>query len=178
MLKTAISLAVAAVPEGLPAVATTTLALGIKSMRQHKVLIRNLDAVCTLGSVQTICFDKTGTITYNKMTVLRVYSGMERIEMHDGLLFVGETRFNPLASDEVLKLIHVCVLCNETQIEYTKKEYVLNGSATENALIHLAITAGVDVHELRKQHPLAEINYRSDNRQYMSTVHDSNNPGD
>lgn len=177
MLKTAISLAVAAVPEGLPAVATTTLALGIKSMRQHQVLIRNLDAVCTLGSVQTICFDKTGTITYNKMTVLRVYSGMERMEVREGLFLIGQTSVNPFESDELLKLMHICVLCNETQVDTNQGKYVLSGSATENALIHMAITAGVDVQALRDQHPLLGTNYRSENRQFMSTVHDSENPG-
>ncbi len=168
MLKTAISLAVAAVPEGLPAVATTTLALGIQNMRRHKVLIRNLDAVCTLGSVQTICFDKTGTITHNKMTVLRIYSGMEHIEIREGLFYGTAGSLDPCNSDEVLKLIHVCVLCNETQIETRKRQVVLNGSATENALIHMAISAGVDVLALREQHPLMQTRYRSDNHQFMS----------
>ncbi len=173
MLKTAISLAVAAVPEGLPAVATTTLALGIKNMRRHKVLIRNLDAVCTLGSVQTICFDKTGTITHNKMSVLRIYSGTQHIEIKDGLFFDGGGSLDPFQYEEVVKLIHVCVLCNETQIETRKRQHVLNGSATENALIHMAISAGVDVRALREQHPLMDTHYRSDNRQFMSTVHGS-----
>jgi P-type Ca2+ transporter type 2C len=173
MMKTAISLAVAAVPEGLPAVATTTLALGIKNMRRHKVLIRNLDAICTLGSVQTICFDKTGTITHNKMSVLTIYSGTQHIEIREGLFYGTTGPVSPSNSEEVLKLIHVCVLCNETQIEVRNRQYVLNGSATENALIHMAVSAGVDVQALRAQHPLLSTEYRSDNRQFMSTVHGS-----
>ena len=177
VLKSAISLAVAAVPEGLPAVATTTLALGIKNMRQRKVLIRNLDAVCTLGSVQTICFDKTGTITYNKMSVLRVYVGMDRIEVRDGSFLCGQVPLDPINCDELLRFIHVCVLCNETQIDYNHSAYVLHGSPTENALIQMAINAGVDVRSVRERYPLVNINYRSDDRQFMSTVHASGNPG-
>jgi len=177
MLKTAISLAVAAVPEGLPAVATTTLALGIKKMRQRKVLVRNLDAICTLGSVQTICFDKTGTVTFNKMSVIRIYAGMRRIDTGNGNFFSGDAIFDPFESDEVLRLLQVCVLCNETQIDAKKRGYVLNGSATENALVEAALIAGVDVQALREQHPLVKTDYRSDNRQFMRTVHLTHNSG-
>ncbi len=177
VLKTSISLAVAAVPEGLPAVAATTLALGIKSMRRHKVLIRNLDAICTLGSVQTICFDKTGTITYNKMSVLRIYSGMRAIQVKNGSFFTDKAPFDCFEYDEVLRLIQVGVLCNETQTEMRERQYVLSGSATENALIEMAIKAGIDIEALRKQYPLLRTEYRSDNRQFMATTHSSANPG-
>ena len=177
VLKTSISLAVAAVPEGLPAVAATTLALGIKSMKRRKVLIRNLDAVCTLGSVQTICFDKTGTITYNKMSVLRIYSGMRHIQVKNGGFYLEERPFDYLQHDEVLRLIQVGVLCNESQMDTRRREYVLSGSPTENALIEMAIKAGVDILALREQYPLLRTEYRSDNRQFMTTVHSSANPG-
>ena len=80
MARTAISLAAAAVPEGLPTVATTTLAVGVKNMEKHKVLIRRLEAVETLGCLQTICMDKTGTITKNEMTVVRLFAGMKEIQ--------------------------------------------------------------------------------------------------
>ena len=97
MLKTAISLAVAAVPEGLPTVATTTLALGIKDMRRHKVLFRNLDAVCTMGSVQTICLDKTGTLTMNRMEVTRVVSGMKVLDFKEAGFKSEEEDVNPFS---------------------------------------------------------------------------------
>ncbi len=171
MLKTSISLAVAAVPEGLPAVATTTLALGVRDMRRHKVLIRNLDAVCTLGSIQTICFDKTGTITHNKMSVLRIYVGKKRIDAGNGDLPQVADLLDPFASDELLRLIHVCVLCNETQMNHDNGSNVLNGSSTENALIEMALISGVDVDAVRGRYPLLKMNYRSDDRQYMSTIH-------
>ena len=177
VFKTSISLAVAAVPEGLPAVAATTLALGIKNMRRRKVLIRDLDAVCTLGSVQTICFDKTGTITYNKMSVLKIYSGMREIEVKNGGFFTGGAPFDCFEHEEFLRLIQIGVLCNETQMEMRAREYILSGSATENALIEVAIKAGVDVSELREQYPLLRTEYRSDNRQFMTTIHSSANPG-
>ncbi|MBI5570855.1 MAG: cation-transporting P-type ATPase [Desulfomonile tiedjei] len=171
MLKTAISLAVAAVPEGLPAVATTTLALGINNMRRHKVLMRNLDAVCTLGSIQTICFDKTGTVTRNKMSVLRIHTGMKRIKVEGNGWANGQSALYGARPDEFGKLLETCVLCNETQIETQHEQYVLNGSSTENALVHLAISCGVEVETLREQYPLLETEYRSDDRQFMSTAH-------
>ncbi len=177
MLKTAVSLAVAAVPEGLPAVATTTLALGIRNMRKHKVLIRELEAVTTLGSVETICFDKTGTITLNRMTVLKVHSGMRLLDVHDGSFTIGETFFNPYASDEILRLIHVCTLCNESEVSFDESNCVVNGSATENALIHMAVSTGVDVQDLRGKYPLLKMNYRTETCHFMTTLHSQNNDG-
>lgn len=171
MLKTAISLAVAAVPEGLPTVATTTLALGINNMRKHNVLIRELEAVCTLGSVQTICFDKTGTITHNRMSVLQLYSGARRIEINGRGCPVSKPEHLPDPGEEVSMLLLVSVLCNETEINGTNGEYVLNGSATENALIHLALSSGMDVSALRSEYPLLRTTYRSETRQFMNTLH-------
>ncbi len=171
MLKTAISLAVAAVPEGLPAVATTAFVLGIQNMRRHNVLVRNLDAICTLGSVQTICLDKTGTITENRMSVLRVVSGTDHVHARNGS-FVKLTSSQGLDEPgEFLQLLHMSVLCNETQIEANGSKYVLNGSSTENALISMAISCGVDVVTLRAEYPVLNTTYRSDDRQFMSTSH-------
>jgi Ca2+-transporting ATPase len=171
MLKTSISLAVAAVPEGLPTIATTTLTLGIKNMRRHNVLIRHLDAVETLGCIQTLCLDKTGTITMNKMTVVVTYAGMKRMQVSEGRFSCGRENINPFACDELLRLIHISILCNETEVSNQKGEYVLRGSPTENALIHVAISSGIDVVAVRDGYPVLKINYRSENRNYVSTFH-------
>lgn len=174
-LKTSTALAVAAVPEGLPTIATTTLALGIGRMRRHNVLIRHLDAVETLGSIQTICLDKTGTLTLNKISVVVIYAGMRRIKIvEDKFVAVEEEYIDPIACDELLRLIHVSVLCNETEVGIEDGRCVLNGSATENALVHIGVMAGVDIMWLRKRYPTLNINYRSENRNYMSTVHTIN----
>lgn len=171
MLKTSISLAVAAVPEGLPTVATTTLALGIVNMRKHNVLIRRLAAVETLGCVQTVCLDKTGTLTLNRMSVVSVYTGMQRIAIADTRFLVEEAPIDPLAREELVRLAQICVLCSETEIEHQDGHYVLKGSATENALIHMAIAAGIDILALRKEQAICTTRLRSENCNFMSTLH-------
>ncbi|MBD2361278.1 HAD-IC family P-type ATPase [Anabaena minutissima FACHB-250] len=176
MLKSSISLAVAAVPEGLPTIATTTLALGIRDMRKHKVLVRSLSAVEALGSVQTICMDKTGTITENKMSVVEIHANTREIQVSNGDFLAGEQNLNPYTDDELLKLIHVSVLCNESEVSrQADGEYAVTGSATENALIYMAIAAGVDAIALREKYPLLQTNLRSENRNIMSTIHQTHN---
>jgi Ca2+-transporting ATPase len=173
MLKTAISLAVAAVPEGLPTVATTTLALGLREMRRRKVLIRHLEAVETLGAVQVICLDKTGTLTLNRMTVIAAHAGTRRYVVGNGRFITPDGRdTNPFEADELLRLLHVAVLCNETEINGAAGSITLHGSATENALVQLALDAGVDVQAVRARYPRRAIHYRSENRLYMSSQHD------
>jgi Ca2+-transporting ATPase len=171
MLKSSISLAVAAVPEGLPTVATTTLALGIANMRKHNVLIRRLDAVETLGSVQTICMDKTGTITANRMTVVELCTDNKCIQASADQLLFGNEAVNPYENEQLLKLIHVLTLCSESEVEKEGDEYTVRGSATENALIDVAIKGGVNVPSLRANYPRLKINHRSQERNYMATLH-------
>jgi Ca2+-transporting ATPase len=166
ILKTSISLAVAAVPEGLPTVATTTLALGVRNLKEHKVLFRDLEAVSTMGSVQTICLDKTGTITANKMTAVRVAVGSDIIEIPD-----GETDPEHARRNDLVEMLRVCVLCNETQILRENGRLLFAGSPTENALVELAVRMGLDVAELRAAYPIIETEYRSENRLYMLTHH-------
>jgi Ca2+-transporting ATPase len=155
MIKSSISLAIAAVPEGLPAVATTTLALGIGAMRRHKVLIRQLRAVETLGALQVICLDKTGTITFNRMKAVKIGNGLN-----------GHA--DPA---ELPMLLKVGVLCSEAAIEDSGGSYVLKGSPTETALVQLAAEHGLDVKGLRRSHPLVTVEHRAERRQFMATTH-------
>ncbi|MCX7965353.1 MAG: cation-transporting P-type ATPase [Syntrophorhabdaceae bacterium] len=173
MLKSSISLAVAAVPEGLPAVATTTLALGIRRMNKYNVLIRRLEAVETLGSIQTICLDKTGTITMNKMTVTRLHINNETLIVNDGRFLSKKGYINPYMDEGLLRLIHTSVLCNESEIFQQNGSFTVNGSPTENALIHMAIGAGVDVIHLRKNFPLIKFIHRTEQRNIMFSWHDT-----
>ncbi len=171
MLKSSVSLAVAAVPEGLPAVATTTLAMGIKDMRQRNVAVRHLDAVETLGCVQVICLDKTGTLTMNRMAVVSVHAGQERFSVSERLFTNGGNAVDPHGRDELVRLMQVVSLCSETSIVGTPEDFGLEGSATENALVELALNAGIDVIALREQFPTVQTRYRAEGRPYMSTLH-------
>jgi P-type Ca2+ transporter type 2C len=159
MLKASTSLAVAAVPEGLPAVATSTLALGINEMRRHHVAIRRLSAVETLGSVQSFCFDKTGTLTQNNMKVVDVVLGRERIELDEtGVTLIPDVR----------RLLEMIVLCNEA---LTREDGRFAGSATEIALLELARNSGLEPRALRERYPLLEQQPRAEGRPLMSSLH-------
>ncbi|MEL6247005.1 MAG: HAD-IC family P-type ATPase [Cyanobacteria bacterium J06648_16] len=173
MLKTSISLAVAAVPEGLPTIATTTLALGMEDMRKRHILIRKLQAVEALGSLQTVCLDKTGTLTENQMAVREVRIGKMTLRLQDSE-FVTPTgdHVEPHRCEELRRLIEVVSLCSESELDVDSEGgYRLKGTPTENALIQLALSAGVDVVSLRRQHPCLNLSLRSKDRNLMSTVH-------
>ena len=171
MLKSSVSLAVAAVPEGLPAVATTTLAMGIANMRKHNVSVRHLDAVESLGSVQVFCMDKTGTLTMNRMAVVAMYAGEAAYSVSGETILRDEEVVDPLKSAELVRLMQVVSLCSESEIVDSPGEVLLDGSPTENALVRLAIDAGIDVASLRAERPTLRIRYRAEGRPYMSTLH-------
>jgi Ca2+-transporting ATPase len=173
MLKISISLAVAAVPEGLPTIATTTLALGMQDMRQRHILIRGLAAVDALGSIQTICLDKTGTLTQNQMVVKQVRIGQDCFQVQQGQ-FTREDGEVIVADsiEELQRLIQVGVLCSETEYQTEEDgDYTLEGSSTENALVHLGINMGIDVPNFRDRFPCVATHLRSKDRNVMSTVH-------
>ena len=173
MLKMAISLAASAVPEGLPAAATINFAMGITDLRRHGVLVRRLQAVETLGAVQTVCLDKTGTITENRMSVTEIFAGRTRHEIYGDRFKSSADGRDILIIGEIRHLLIVCALCNEIKItrrdENGKVE--LFGSSTEKALMQVAIEAGIDTVGLQEDFRFVGLRLRSENRLYMSSLH-------
>ena len=163
MLRTAISLAVAAVPEGLPAVATTTLALGMQRMLRHRMLVRRLAAVESLGATTVICADKTGTLTENRMTVAAWYVAGREYP-------AGANGDNGLEVDQALaRALAIAILCNEAEVFDGSAE--IKGSSTEGALLVAATRAGLDYRALRARYPLQSLQPRADGENWMATVH-------
>ncbi|WP_240840047.1 cation-transporting P-type ATPase [Acidaminobacter sp. JC074] len=166
---TAISLAVAAIPEGLPAVVTVVLAMGVTRMVSRHAIMKNISAVETLGSTTVICTDKTGTLTQNKMTVLKVYDGSEEWQVTGtGYSFDGEIASeSDKDKSHIEKLLQTAVLCNDAKI---KDEQVI-GDPTEGALVVLAAKGGFDQASMNQSYPrLSEFPFDSV-RKLMSTKH-------
>src|SRR5690606_27436789 len=149
MLRSAISLAVAAIPEGLPAVATTTLALGIQDMRRRDVLVRKLEAVETLGAIEVIGLDKTGTLTENRMATVAFDTAGEDLRHDDGRLTLGGKAAGEPTRAVVRRLLEVAALCSEAIVRVTPKGFAVEGTPTESALLEAALAFDVDIAQLR-----------------------------
>ncbi len=173
MLKMSISLAASAVPEGLPAAATINFAMGITDLRRHGVLIRKLQAVETLGAVQTVCLDKTGTITCNRMTVIEVQAGRQLLPVEGDRLPALPDGRDVLALGEARHLLTVCALCNEVKITRGEdgESVEMFGSSTETALVRVALGSGMDIVGLQDDFRFVGLRLRSENRLYMSSLH-------
>jgi len=163
MARSAISLAVAAVPEGLPAVATTTLALGTQRMLRRGTLVRRLAAVESLGAVTVICADKTGTLTENRMTVDSWCVGRREYGQGKELAVEATVDF------ALARALSVAILCNEAELGDDGAEG--KGSSTEAALLVAGRDAGLDYRAERRRHPLLRIRRRNDGDNWMATVH-------
>jgi len=179
----AVAAAVSVIPEGLPAVVTVVLAIGMQTMAQHNAVIRRLVAVETLGSATVICSDKTGTLTMNEMTVRRIYVDGRWIEVTgEGYEPSGEFHWdgqmlNP-AQEEVLGLhLRVGALCNDALLTSGDGQYSIHGDPTEGALVVAAAKAGMNKEKLEKSSPrLDEIPFQSE-KQYMATLHHRDGEG-
>lgn len=174
MFLTAIALAVAAIPEGLPAVVTIALAIGIKRMAKRNALIRRLPSVETLGAVNVICSDKTGTFTHNQMTVTQIWAN-NNVYKVTGSGYNKQGAFildNKPANPEPLKTLLYCgALCNNAKFEEKKQGREVIGDPTEAALIVAAEKAGYTLKELNNQFPRADEIPFSSERKRMTTMH-------
>jgi Ca2+-transporting ATPase len=173
ILRTAISLAVAAVPEGLPTVATTTLAAGVRRLHGRGLLVRRLDAIETLGAIQVIGLDKTGTITTNKMAVDSVWTSGKRYrpDPHRGLAPDDDTGQAVYPASDLEWILRIGVLCSDADVHRLDDELVVDGSPTEAALVRLAIAANRDPIQMRTVYPLLTKQARAEGRMYMATLH-------
>ena len=177
MLEVGISLAIAAVPEGLPAVTTMTLALGMQRMARLRALVRRLPAVETLGSTTVICTDKTGTLTQNEMTVRALHLGARRVEVTgSGYASRGEfrvqgRRIEPHGDDHLVLALRIGALCSDAKIDRADGRAAVLGDPTEGALIVAAEKAGLVLAALNRDYPrTGEVPFSSETKR-MVTVH-------
>jgi len=177
----AIALAVGAIPEGLPAVVTIALAIGVQRMARRNAIIRKLPAVETLGSTTVICSDKTGTLTRNEMTVSEIWTHQNALTVSGvGYDPTGDFNLNGVVTDHlpdsVKTLLIKATLCNDATLEQEDGKWVITGDPTEAALVVASAKANLSHGELKKTYPrVDELPFDSEN-QYMATLHGGERP--
>ena len=171
MLLASIALAVGAIPEGLPAAVTVTLAIGVSRMARRRAIIRKLPAVETLGSTTIVCSDKTGTLTQNQMTVLQIFAG-DRDYHLSGIGYKPEGQLTPAADDNAAlrECLLAGLLCNDSGVNQINGQWEAQGDPTEVALVVAARKAGVAT--LPALTRLDTLPFDS-TQQYMATLHDA-----
>jgi magnesium-transporting ATPase (P-type) len=173
----AVSIAVAAIPEGLPAIMTITLAIGVQRMAAHNSIIRRLPAVETLGSVTVIYADKTGTLTRNEMTVKRVCTGERTFDVggvgyapRGGFELDGHD-FVPEDDQVLLETLRAGLLCNDAQLRLVDDRWRMEGDPTEGALVTAAVKAGFEQRDLAESLPRTDVIPFDSSHQFMATLH-------
>lgn len=172
-----VSLAVAAVPEALPAVTTICLALGVQRMVKRHALLRRLPAVETLGCTTFICSDKTGTLTQNEMTVRKIYVNGKTIDIGgvgyepSGSFYRNDASLNPGDEPHLLRLLTAAMLCNDSHLINADGIWQVKGDPTEGALVVAAAKAGIKAQEFITPR-IAEVPFSSE-RKRMTTIHDT-----
>ncbi len=171
MLLVALSLAVAAIPEGLPAVVTIALSIGVRKMAEKKALVRRLSSVETLGSTNVICTDKTGTLTQNAMTVREIWVDRNFIEV-TGSGYEPKGEFSS-QTDQLQLALKIGLLCNNANLFQENDHWRITGDPTEGALLVAAAKGGLRKIDVEKAHPvIEEIPFDSD-RKMMSVLRNS-----
>ncbi|MEM3578219.1 MAG: cation-translocating P-type ATPase [Candidatus Bathyarchaeia archaeon] len=179
MILWGVSLAVAAVPEALPAIVTGALAVGMYRMAKVNTIVRRLPAVETLGCTSVICADKTGTMTKGEMTVQRIYVNDKTIKVSgvgyepQGEFIFEDKKLDPAQEEELVTLLKISALCNDAKLEKEKESgrWIIKGDPTEGALVVAAAKAGLWKEELEKENPrIGEVPFSSE-RKRMTTVH-------
>jgi len=179
MVLWAISLAVAAVPEALPAVVTGALAVGMYRMARENAIVRRLPAVETLGCTSVICSDKTGTLTKGEMTVQRIYVNDKALKVTgvgyepQGEFFFEDKKLDPTKEKELYILLKAVTLCNDAKLEKEEGQWIVKGDPTEGALVVAAAKADLWIEEIEKEEPrINEIPFSSE-RKRMTTMHEA-----
>jgi cation-transporting P-type ATPase F len=178
MFMAAVALAVGAIPEGLPAAMTITLAIGVARMARRRAIIRKLTAVETLGSTTIICSDKTGTLTENQMTVLEILAGGQRFEVSgagyapQGSILKQGFAVDASSSPALMECLLAGILCNDSLLLEKEGRWAIQGDPTEGALLVSAAKAGLDLTATRKGYPRIDAIPFESQHQYMATLHD------
>ena len=178
MFMAAVALAVGAIPEGLPAAMTITLAIGVSRMAKRRAIVRKLPAVETLGSTTVICSDKTGTLTENQMTVREILAGGVRYPVSGGgYAPSGSIGGHPAGGDgppleaALRECLVAGVLCNDAGLRQVGRAWEISGDPTEAALLVAARKGGLDEHTLAALFPRVDELPFDSGRQYMATLH-------
>ncbi len=186
MFMAAVGLAVAAIPEGLPAIMSITLAIGVQKMARRNAIIRRLPAVETLGSVTVICTDKTGTLTKNEMTVQSLTTAEHLLDITGvgynphGSFLLAQQSIVPAEFPVLNEILRASILCNDAVLtemfdEQGKAEWIMQGDPTEGALLTLGIKGGLEPEFEKRMWPRSDIIPFESEHQFMATLHHGHN---